>query len=427
MERTRVVIDTNVLLDTPEILLNKALDIVIPYVVLAELDKLKRNPDLSAPARKAIKFLKSEFQKGTLQVVDIPTGTDTNDEKIVQSAKDNNAKLLSNDVGANVIALTKEVQLFSNDIIEYDDTYIGYRYLTVDSEFYYKTINMHNEFQLPEIDLFIDELVKDNPININEYIIFKPDDNSANEIVLRRKEDRYLLVPVSNKILRGISNAERKMSFEFLHPEQAMAFDAVYNDDTPLAVIHGQIGSGKTLLSTVGALARVAGNRNVKKYDRILVTRPNRPINKQYELGFMPGDLSAKMFQWLVGFTSNLEFLFNNSQQDIENDTAQKVFQEYFHPIAIESIQGASYRDILIVDEAQLLDVDTLKQIMSRVTEKGKLILILDTRQTYGANRGNEGFKKLLPHIKNNPLVSYVDLQHIQRSQLTSFVQKIFE
>lgn len=426
MEQTRVVVDTNVLLDTPEFLLNTDIDIILPYVVLAELDKLKRNPDLSFPARKAIKLLKDGVIKGNIKVVDVPEGTDTNDEKIVRAAKDNNAKLISNDVGANVIALTQAVELFNEDIVEYDEKYIGYRELIIPSKFYYDVINMHNEFQLPEIEEYLEDIIKDNPININEYVNFRPDDESFNNRILRRTTDRYLLIPDSNKLFRGISNADRKMSFEFLHPEQAMAFDAVYNDDCPLAVIHGEIGSGKTLLSTLGALARVAGTSKNKKYNRILVTRPNRPINKQYELGFMPGDLGAKMQQWLVGFTSNLEFLFNNSQKDIEENTAMRVFEEFFYPIAIESIQGASYRDILIVDEAQLLDVDTLKQIMSRITEKGKLILILDTRQTYGANRGNEGFKKLLPHVKNNPLVSFVDLQHIQRSRLTSFVKNIF-
>lgn len=426
MQKTPTVLDTNVLLDTPEILLSQDIDIILPYVVLAELDKLKRNPDLSFPARKAIKLIKAQYKSKNIKVVDVPTGADTNDEKIVESAKKYNARLLSNDVGANVVAMSRGVDLFQDDIVEYDDNYIGYRELKVTDELYYNTINKNNEFQLPEIDEFIEDLVKDNPISVNEYIIFTPFDDSLNNKILRKLEDRYIHVSDSSKLFRGISTADRKMSFEFLHPEQAMAFDAVYNIDCPLAVIHGQIGSGKTLLATVAALARVAGNKKNQQYNRILVTRPNRPINKQYELGFMPGDLGAKMNQWLVGFTSNLEFLFNNTSKEIEDDVASQVFEEFFHPIAIESIQGASYRDLLIVDEAQLLDVDTLKQIMSRVTDKGKLVLILDTRQTYGANRGNEGYKKLLPHMKNNPLASFVDLQHIQRSKLTSWIQEIF-
>jgi hypothetical protein len=56
-----------------------------------------------------------------------------------------------------------------------------------------------------------------------------------------------------------------------------------------------------------------------------------------------------------------------------------------------------------------------------------KLILILDVNQTYGANRGFEGFKKLLPNCKGNKFISFIELQHIQRSELTKLVDEIFK
>ena len=429
-EKQKVVFDTNILLDNPEALLRDDIEIVLPYITLAELDKLKRNPDLSFPARKAIKLIKEQFVGGKLKVVDIPKNIETNDEKIVKAAKDNNCKLYSNDVGASVIALFNDVELFNNDKIEYDDKYIGYRYLQVSDEIYYNMLNKVNELQHPELDEVLEEQLKENPIALNEYVIFTPEDGSANLRIFKRTVDNYSFVPDGNKNFKGISDTStgRKLQFGFLHPEQAIAFDAVFNTDTPLAVIHGKIGSGKTLISMLGALARVGGNKSHRVYDKILLTRPNRPISKAYELGFMPGDLNAKMSQWLAGFTSNLEFLFNHTLEDVNNEVAKKVFDEYFQPIAIESIQGFSYnKKIMIVDEAQLLDVDALRQVMSRSANGSKLVLVMDTKQTYGANRGNEGYKKLFPHLKNNRLVSFVNLQNIQRSELTSFVNDIFE
>lgn len=428
--KKRVVIDTNVFLDNPEVILRTDIDIVISYTTLAELDKLKRNPDLSFPARKAIKLIKEAYETGKIKVVGIPTELETNDEKIVNAAKTEDCSLYSSDVGANVIALSNGVSLFNDNVITYDTNYIGYRYVTVPEAFYYKSMNNCNEFQHEELEIPLEEILKDEPVSINEYCIFMPDDGSANLRIFKKTTSKYELVPEGNKNFKGINDSQqgRKLQFGFLHPEQACAFDAVFNTETPLAVIHGKIGSGKSLLSMMAALARIAGNKSHRAYDKILVTRPNRPINKAYELGFMPGDLNAKMSQWLAGFTSNLEFLFNHTLEDIQNEVAKKTFEEFFQPIAIESIQGASFnKKIMLVDEAQLLDTDTLKQVMSRAASGSKLVLIMDTRQTYGANRGNEGYKKLLPYMKNNPLVSFIDLQHIQRSPLTAFVNDIFD
>jgi len=63
---------------------------------------------------------------------------------------------------------------------------------------------------------------------------------------------------------------------------------------------------------------------------------------------------------------------------------------------------------------------------MSRLASGSKCVLCLDPAQTYGMNRGNEGYKKLLPRCKGNELISFVNLQHIQRSPLTKLVESIF-
>ena len=181
-------------------------------------------------------------------------------------------------------------------------------------------------------------------------------------------------------------------------------------------------------MSMCGALVRTVGHKNKKSYDKILVTRPNIPINKAYALGFMKGSLEEKMSGWLAPIKTNLQFLYENTLKDRENEEATKIYDEYFQAMPIESIQGASYHNkILLVDEGQLLDSNTLKQIMSRVAEGSKLVLILDPNQTYGANRGQEGYKKLLPHCKGNKHISFVELQHIQRSELVKVVDEIFK
>jgi len=425
---TKVVIDTNILLSNPEVVLREDIDIILPYVVLRELDGLKRNPDLNYSARTAIKHIKSRYLSGKLKIVGVPKDFETNDELIVQTAKDNGASLYSDDIGAQVVALSNYVDVFDDTFVEYDKDYIGYRYLTVPSEFYYHTLNMVNILQIPEVEEPLSELLETNQICINEAVIFSPDDGSLNYKIFRKRLDDFVHVSESSKIFRGLNKEGRKVDFNFLHPEQAIAFDCVFNTDTPLSVVMGKIGSGKTILSTLAALSRVVGTHTNRKYTSILVTRPNTPISKEYAIGFLPGDTEAKLSPWLSGVLTNLQFLFEHNQEDREKEVAKTLFKECMEPVAIESIQGASYNNhIFLCDEAELLSKTALKQMMSRIAKGSKLVLILDPEQTYGANRGNEGFKTLLPHLKGSPLVSFVNLQHIQRSELTSFVNDIFK
>ena len=428
--KKRVVLDTNVLLDNPEILNRNGLDIVLPYVVLHELDGLKRNSELSYPARQAIKIIRDKFKAGTIKITDIPENAETNDEIIVNRAGIENCAIMTGDVGASVIALSKGIDVFEETTKAYDENYIGYSYVVIPSKVYYRQLNNVNEVQIPEIEEYNKSTENTDEIKefqINEYVICTPDDESDNRRIFRKLKDRFVLIPEGKSVLRGISKDRRRLDFGFLHEEQICAFDAVFNTDSPLAVIQGRIGSGKSLIATLAAIARVDGSSKNRKYNQILVTRPNVPINNEYEIGFLPGTANDKLKAWLAGFTTNLSFLFNHTKADFEEDIGGQVFNELFTPVDIGSIQGSSFNnDILIVDEAQLLDVNTLNQIMSRVATGSKLVLLLDPKQTYGRNRGNEGYKRLLPYMKGSKYVSYVNLQHIQRGELTKFVQNIF-
>lgn len=414
---SKIVVDTNCLLDNPELLLDTSNEYAISYTTLQELDKLKGNIDLSFPARTAIKVIYQLFKENKVDILNVPKDNTTNDEKIVSDAKEIDGVLMSQDIGALVVANAKGVPTVDLNKVdkEYDRSFKGYIELTVPDKIYYSFTQ--NEYQAPEIEERLCINVPDN-----SYIVMYPTDVGTSYLCFRKQGDKFNLVHQSTKNLRAAG-----IGIDWLHPEQLIAFDCVFNSDSKLAVITGKIGSSKTLMSMCGALSAVCGHKNKKLYDKILVTRPNIPVNRSYALGFMPGTLEEKMSGWLAPIKTNLQFLYECTQKDRENEEAQKIYEEYFEAMPIESIQGASYHNkILLVDEAQLLDHNTLRQIMSRVAEGSKLVLILDPSQTYGANRGMEGYKKLLPHCKGNKHISFVELQHIQRSELTRVVDAIF-
>lgn len=421
--KKKIVVDTNVLLDSPELLLEDDKDFAISYVTLAELDKLKSNPDLSYPARTAIKVIFELFKEDKLEILNVPTEGITNDEKIVNDCKEIGGTLMSQDIGALVVAESRGVPTYDLQNVnkEYDKAFKGYFEFQVDDKFYYRLTQA--EYQHIELEVRLTELFDSVDIPLNSYIILYPMVIGTQYLCFRKKEDKYILVPQSTKNMRSAG-----IGIDFLHPEQLVAYDCVFNDDSPLAVITGKVGASKTLMSLVGALSRTCGHKNKKLYDRILVTRPNVPINRQYALGFMKGSLEEKMHGWLAPIKTNLQFLYETTQKDRENEEADKIYNEFFQAMPIESIQGASFHNkMLLCDESQLLDINTLRQIMSRVAEGSKLVLILDPSQAYGANRGMEGYKKLLPHCKGNKHISFVELQHIQRSELTKVVDEIFK
>lgn len=356
---SKIVVDTNCLIDNPELLLDPEHQYAISYVTLQELDKHKSNPDLSYPARSAIKIIYQLFREGKIDILNVPTEGITNDEKIVNDCKDIDGILMSQDIGALVVAQSRQVETYDLAKVdkEWDKTFKGYLEIIIDDKAYYRLTQ--NEYMVDEIEVLFEDLNISVPLN--SYLVLYPESSPyTNYLVWRKFEGKYILVPQSTKHLRSAG-----IGLDWLHPEQLIAFDCVFNTESKLAVITGKVGSSKTLMSMCGALARTVGHKNKKSYDKILVTRPNIPINKAYALGFMKGSLEEKMSGWLAPIKTNLQFLYENTLKDRENEEATKIYDEFFQAMPIESIQGASYHNkILLVDECYSMDTEIL-------TEKG--------------------------------------------------------
>jgi len=193
--------------------------------------------------------------------------------------------------------------------------------------------------------------------------------------------------------------------------------------------------SGKSLLSIMAALATSRGEKRYKFYNKILVTKPPVSINRDMYTGFKPGTSEEKMSGHLGGIKTNLKYLLDTKstkklkpgeEPELESD---KAWEETFDIIEIDEIQGTSlHGTIFLVDEYQLMDIDTLKLVMSRIAEDSKLVLIGDTAgQTYGQNRANEGFKVLYKHLGKAPEFNFIKMENIYRSKLASFVSDIFD
>ena len=416
----KVVLDTNVILDSPEILLREDFEIIIPYLVIKELDGLKANYELRPVVQTAFKSIVKLYKKNKIKIIGIPTEFSTNDEKIVVSAKNEQASILTNDIGATIVAYANGVSVYEEEDLE-DDNVLSYNGV--------KEINIHdnsiihlvgkNELTAEEAENYFETTLSLNeyvyyavPNKINEYAIWKKNNDSKVRLV-----KQGLKSYMSNNIYIVPQDA----------PQQCV-LDAVMDDTTPLTIIDGRLGTGKTLLGLCASLNKVMSSKG-NSYRKVYVTRPPIPVDKKLQLGFLPGTLEEKISPWLVGIKSNLKFIFERTLKDVENEEAEKIYTSYIEPINLESIQGMNiHNSILIVDEYQLLSVDMLKQVLSRVAEGSKVILLGDPEgQTYGQNRGVEGFRKLKPYIKGTKQISYIKLDKIYRSELAEFIDKVFK
>lgn len=433
----QVSLDTNILIDTPEIVLDKSKNFVISFTVIRELDKLKRNPDLKRAAQTAIKNIWYVYQKDEITILNVPDLLgDSPDEIIVNDTKEANAAILSNDIAVRIIAKAHGISIsgFEADST-IDETYTGYTTIMADLEYEKRFVQL-KELQLEEFNETFGTDLKENQYCIVERQGSKNDIWVNRSVTDEETQEKISTVRRISQSMKPFRDAGILISP--MDDIQMCAIDAVVDPDVPLTVIDGALGTGKTLLTLVGALAGTIGQSRRRVYEQILVTKPPVSINKDLYTGYKPGTKEEKMSGHLGGLKSNLKFLLDRKtgrvrdpkkvKDEEESSKSDEVWNMCFGVIEIDEIQGTSlHNTILLVDEYQLLNEDSLLLVLSRISEGSKVVLIGDTAgQTYGMNRANEGFKVLYEHLGKDEEFSFIKLENIYRSKLAKFVAKIF-
>jgi len=416
---TKIVYDTNVLLDSPDIVLEEPC--AVSFQTLRELDSLKRRPDLKFLAQSAIKSLEQALIVENVEVLGVPTketlDPESPDERIILDALKAGYKFSSKDIGANVIAEAVGLTTTKKEAeTNYDKNYTGYTIIpgTIEYESKYVAVK---ELQKVEFEEIFQVSLAENQYTIIDRVVDKDD-------IWVCKGNAVIRIPQSMKPYKSAGIVDTP-----LDAIQMAALDSIFDENVPLTIIDGKLGTGKTLLSLMAALARVNGQHNLKLYDNISITRPNIATDKRFERGFLPGDAHDKDLPWIAGITSNIKYLFEKTDVQKNANEGKAVFEALFEIIPLETIQGLSLnKSILIVDEFQLLDRDGLLLVLGRIAAGSKVVLVGDTRaQTYHINKGNEGFRLLQPHYGKQPLINFIRLDNVYRSQLAEFVAELME
>ena len=433
------IIDTNVLLHDFKCIYNfEENDVIIPIVVLEELDKFKRGNDL-------INFHAREFtreldklsgdmlltanislgeKRGNLH---IETGKDfsekvnesfperTSDHRILAIAeyvcnanKNKTVVLITKDINLRMKAKSLGImaQDYQNDkVANIDELYKGIKVLEgVDHELINKLYEVPEG--IPAEDFKIESETKGH-----QFYIMK--NNNASALAHYNPVNKLL-----NRVIK-----QTTYGIDPRNAEQTFALEALANPDIQLVSLTGKAGTGKTLLALASALAQH------KRYKQIFLARPIVPLANR-DLGFLPGDIKEKMDPYMQPLYDNLTVIKHKfSHQSPEFMRINDMMKEeklVITPLAY--IRGRSLSSIFfIVDEAQNLTPHEIKTIITRAGEDTKMVFTGDIEQIDSPylDTASNGLSYLSDKMKNEDIFAHVNLVKGERSFLAELASKL--
>ncbi|MHB8170150.1 MAG: PhoH family protein [Thermincolia bacterium] len=438
------VLDTNVLLHDPHAFFKfQDNDIVIPLVVIEEMDDQKRRQDeVGRNARRVAKMIdKLRLQGklhqgikleggGTFKVELNAEGVDL-PEELLYGKSDN--RILSvalyykqKFARKPVILVTKDTYLrikadalgiiaedYKTDRVNIDELYTGYQEVEVSSakinEFYKK-----NFLAWPDDELYA-----------NQFVALTDGGNQS--ALARYVPEKKGVVPLlfANDDAWGIKARNR---------EQRFAMELLLDDNVKLVTLVGQAGTGKTLLAVAAGLQKVIDEEVFKK---LLVTRPVVPLGN--DIGFLPGDKDEKMRPWMSPIYDNIEYILNGAKEnkkDKENFKTTNIENmiRYFKEkgqLELEAITYIRGRTIphqyIIVDEAQNLTPHEVKTMLTRAGEDTKIILTGDPHQIDHPylDSSSNGLSFVVEKFKGVGLAGHVTFSKGERSELAELAAEL--
>jgi PhoH-like ATPase len=430
------VLDTNVLVHNPQaVFLFKDNEVIVPLVVVEELDNLKKYQDERGRAARQCSRILDELRAGgsltkgvklenggSLRVETalngpLPEGLELGkaDNSILRVAlglkkggKD--VRFVSKDINARIKAdaLGVDAEDFENAKVNIDELYRGWVEVEAGKgsiDQFYKDKSLQGAAKLFGRDFFA-----------NEFVLMRSADNPNQSALGRISEDGSL---------KPLQHGERDAwGVRALNVEQKFALDLLLSDEVELVTLVGTAGTGKTLLAMAAGLQRVVED---KRYKKVLISRPVIPLGK--DIGYLPGTKDEKLRHWMQPIFDNLEFLTHNDEE--EDDSSQVDYLIETNKLEMEAvtyIRGRSLpRQFVVVDEAQNLTPHEVKTIVSRAGEGTKVVLTGDPYQIDNPYLDSEsnGLTYLVEKFKGQPRFGHVTMMRSERSQLAALAAKL--
>ena len=419
------VLDTSVLLSDPKALFKfKEQEVVIPIVVINELEKKRHDPEIGYYARQALRHLDDlrvqherldfpmEVGDGGLLRVELnhidqsvlPAGFQLgdNDSRILAVAfnlasEGCDVTVVSKDLPMRVkaSALGMAADEYRNDNAK-DSGWTGISELSLSGD------EMN--------DLYDTEVIKHKDVTempVNTGLVISSERGSA----LGRVEKGGKI-----RLVRGDRDV---FGVHGRSAEQRLAIDLLLDSDVGIVSLGGRAGTGKSAMALLAGLETVLERRQHKK---IIVFRPILAVGGQ-ELGYLPGSENEKMNPWGQAIFDTLGALV--SKEVIEHIVDRGLLEI----LPLTHIRGRSLHDaFVIVDEAQSLERNTLLTVLSRIGQNAKVVLTHDVAQRDNLRVGrHDGIAAVIESLKGHSLFAHVTLTRSERSAIAALVTDLLD
>ena len=420
------VLDTSVLLSDPAALLRfDEHQVVLPVVVITELEAKRSHPELGYFARQALRYLDElRILHGRLDEP-LPVGEsggtlhvelNHTDPAILPSGfqlADNDTRILA--VARNLAAEGHDVVLVSKDLpMRVKASAVG-----LEAEEYRAELAVESGWTgMTEVDVAgsdVDRLYDEGVVEIE----------GARELpchtglVLLSERGSALGRVTADKRVRLVRGDREAFGLHGRSAEQRIALDLLLDPDVGIVSLGGRAGTGKSALALCAGLEAVLERRQHRK---VMVFRPLYAVGGQ-ELGYLPGSENEKMSPWAQAVFDTLGAL---ATDEVVEEIVDRGMLEV---LPLTHIRGRSLHDaFVIVDEAQSLERNVLLTVLSRIGRDSRVVLTHDVAQRDNLRVGrHDGVVAVVDKLKGHPLFAHVTLTRSERSPIAALVTEMLE
>ncbi|AEI11191.1 PhoH family protein [Cellulomonas gilvus] len=436
------VLDTSVLLSDPRAIFRFAEhDVVLPVVVVTELEAKRHHAELGYFARSALRLLDDlRIQHGRLDQP-LPLGEqggtlrvelNHTDPQVLPAGfrlGDNDTRILA--VAANLAAEGCDVTVVSKDLpMRVKASAVGlraeeYRHeLAVESGWTgmdaldlteQQMAQMWEHESLPLADLAAVPAAHAAPGTTSN-----PADLPCHTgLVLHSPRGSALGRVTPDKHIRLVRGDQDVFGVHGRSAEQRIAIDLLLDEEIGILSLGGRAGTGKSALALCAGLEAVLERRQHRK---VMVFRPLYAVGGQ-ELGYLPGSEAEKMNPWAQAVFDTLGAL-------VSREVVEEVLdRDILEVLPLTHIRGRSLHDaFVIVDEAQSLERNVLLTVLSRIGQSSRVVLTHDVAQRDNLRVGrHDGVAAVIEALKGHPLFAHVTLTRSERSPVAALVTELLE
>ncbi|MDK8454063.1 PhoH family protein [Corynebacterium marquesiae] len=428
------VVDTSVLLSDPWALRKFAEhDVVLPVVVISELEGKRHHPELGWFARQALRFL--EELRATYEALDQPVPVNVDggtlrvelnhqDQSLLPTAfrgPEGDHRILACALnlaheGKDTVLVTKDVPLRvkagavgvqADEYHAQDVVLTGYTGMaTVQaSSDVIDALYRNGEVMLDGVETEKGTAVEELPVHCGLTLAA-----GAQSALGRMSADGVV------ELVRGDINA---FGLQGRSAEQRIALDLLMDPNVGIVSIGGRAGTGKSALALCAGLEAVLERG---EHRRIVVFRPMYAVGGQ-SLGYLPGTESDKMNPWAQAVYDTLEGLVSDNVMEEVHERG------LIEVLPLTHIRGRSLHDaFVIVDEAQSLERNVLLTVLSRLGKGSRVVLTHDVAQRDNLRVGrHDGVQAVIEKLKGHELFAHITLQRSERSAIAELVTDLLE